>query len=215
MAKVIWDAAGERLYETGVDHGVLYVMNAGVYGVGVPWNGLVSVTESPSGAEPSPQYADNIKYLNLMSAEEFGATLEAYTYPEEFEACDGLAEAQPGVLLGQQTRSKFGLCYRTKIGNDTVGQDFGYKLHIIWGATAAPSERNYQTVNESPEAITLSWSLTTEMQSVEGYSATALVTIDSTKADTTKLAALEDLLYGTVTEDPALPSVEEVVAVFA
>ena len=196
MAKIEWDKTGERLYETGVKNGVLYVQEGGAYQKGVAWNGLTAVTESPSGAEATPLYADDIKYLNLLSAEEFGATIEAYTYPDEFAACDGSAALVDGVMIGQQARKTFGLCYRTTIGNDTDGNDHGYKLHIIYGALAAPSEKAYATINDSPEAITFSWEITTTPVNVTGAKPTASITIDSTKADPTKLAALEDILYG-------------------
>ena len=215
MAVLTWDQVGERLYETGVDHGVLYIPDAfGVYNTGFAWNGLTTVTESPSGAESSPQYADNIKYLNLVSAEEFGATIEAFTYPDEFAQCDGSAAPTPGVALGQQTRKTFGLSYRTKIGNDVSGADLGYKLHLIYGATAAPTEKAYTTINDSPEAITLSWEVTTSPVAVSGYKPTATLTVDSTKVDPTKLANLENLLYGTAGTDPSLPTPAEVIAVF-
>ena len=197
MAALTWDGSGERLYETGVDRGVLYVMSTGgTYGTGVAWNGLTGVTESPSGAEETALYADNIKYVSLYSAEEFGATIEAYTYPDEFAECDGSAELATGVTVGQQSRKTFGLCYRTLLGNDTDGQSHGYKLHLIYGATASPSEKAYATVNDSPEAITFSWEITTTPVNVTGMSPTASITIDSTKADPTCLAALEAKLYG-------------------
>ena len=205
MAKLEWDKAGEHFYETGVDHGVLYLLGeGGAYTKGVAWNGLTAVTESPSGAEATPLYADNIKYLNLMSAEEFGATIEAYTYPEEFAECDGSASIAEGVSIGQQTRKTFGLSYRTIIGND-VDNNLGYKLHLIYGALAAPSEKAYATVNDNPEAITFSWEVTTTPVSVEGFKPTATVTIDSTKCDKTKLAALEAILYGSESEEARLP----------
>lgn len=205
MAKLEWDKTGERLYETGVDHGVLYLLGeGGTYTKGVAWNGLTAVTESPSGAEATPLYADNIKYLNLMSAEEFGATIEAFTYPEEFAECDGSASIADGVSIGQQTRKTFGLSYRTVIGND-VDNNLGYKLHLIYGALAAPSEKAYATVNDNPEAITFSWEVTTTPVSVEGFKPTATVTIDSTKCDKTKLAALEAILYGSESEEARLP----------
>lgn len=195
--RIVWDKTGERLYETGIDHGVLYpVTTGGVYGAGVAWNGLTGVTESPSGAEATAIYADNIKYLSLMSAEEFGATIEAYTYPEEFGQCDGSATVAEGVTIGQQSRKTFGLCYRTVLGNDVDSNDHGYKLHIIYGAMASPSEKAYATINDSPEAITFSWEVTTTPVNVTGYKPTASLVIDSTKADATKLAALEDILYG-------------------
>lgn len=194
--KITWDKSGERYYETGVKRGVLYVMDKGAYGNGVAWNGLTAVTESPSGAEASPMYADDIKYLNLYSAEEFAATVEAYTYPDEFAECDGSAEIAPGVTIGQQKRKTFGMCYTTVLGNDTDGNDYGYKIHIIYGANAAPSEKAYATINDSPEAITMSWELSTTPVNVTGGKPTASITIDSTKANPTKLAALEDILYG-------------------
>lgn len=194
--QIVWDETGSRLYETGVDHGVLYPALAGLYPVGVAWNGLTGVTESPSGAEATPIYADNIKYLNLMSAEQFGATIEAYTYPDEFAVCDGSAEPKPGVTINQQTRKAFGLCYRTLIGNDTDGTDLGYKLHLIYGALAAPSEKAYATINDTPEAITFSWAVTTTPVIVTGFKPTASLIIDSTKADPAKLAALLVILYG-------------------
>ena len=216
MARLQWDKTGERVYESGVDHGVLYVMDGtGAYGTGVVWNGLTAVTESPSGAEPNPQYADNIKYLNLISAEEFGATIEAFTYPKEFEQCDGTASLAPGITIGQQTRKTFGFSYRTKVGNDVEGQDAGYKLHLVYGALAAPSERAYSTINDSPEAITFSWEVTTTAVAVEGHKPTAILTIDSTLVDPADLTALEDLLYGptTGTGTPKLPLPAEVMAI--
>lgn len=214
MAKLVWDKTGERFYETGVDQGVLYLLGeGGTYDTGVAWNGLVSVSESPSGAESNPQYADNIKYLNLISAEEFSATVEAFTYPAEFGECDGSAEPTPGVSIGQQTRKMFGMCYRTKIGNDTDGQDHGYKLHLIYGAQAAPSEKSYQTVNDSPEPITFSWEITTTPVNVTGYKPTASLVIDSTKVNKTKLAELEKKLYGDDSAGTAmLPLPDEVIA---
>lgn len=210
MPKLTWDASGERLYETGVKQGVLYVMNNNVYGNGVAWNGLTAITESPSGAESTPLYADDIKYLDLRSTEEFGATIEAYTYPDEFAACDGSASLADGVSIGQQARKMFGLCYRTTVGNDTDGTDHGYKLHLIYGATASPSEKAYETINDSPEAITFSWEITTTPVSVTGFKPTASITIDSTKADPTCLAALEDKLYGGESTEPTLPLPDEV-----
>lgn len=218
MTVLQWDEVGKRLYETGVDHGVLYIPNAtGVYSNGYAWNGLTTVTESPSGAESSPQYADNIKYLNLISAEEFGATIEAFTYPEEFAQCDGTALPQPGVAIGQQSRKQFGLSYRTQIGNDLAGTDHGYKLHLIYGATAAPSEKAYATINDSPEAIAFSWEVTTTPVGVAGYKPTAQLVIDSTKVTPAKLKTLEDQLYGTAgsTATAKLPLPAEVIAIFA
>ena len=218
MARLVWDKTGERVYESGVDHGVLYLPdNAGAYTNGVVWNGLTTVTESPSGAEPNPQYADNIKYLNLVSAEEFGATIEAFTYPKEFAQCDGSAELAPGVTIGQQARTTFGLSYRTKIGNDLEGQDAGYKLHLIYGAQAAPSERAYATINDSPEAITFSWEITTNPINVAGHKPTASLTIDSTEVAAAKMATIEDLLYGTTVgaEIPKLPTPDEIIAILA
>lgn len=216
MTALTWDQVGERLYETGVDRGVLYIPNgSGVYDMGVAWNGLTTVTESPSGAEASPQYADNIKYLNLVSAEEFGATIEAYTYPEEFGQCDGTAAPAAGVLLGQQGRKTFGLAYRTRVGNDLDGVDHGYKLHLIYGALAAPSEKAYSTINDSPEAITFSWEVATTPVQVEGYKPTSVIVVDSTVVDPADLANLEDILYGDVGVDPRLPLPDEVIGLFA
>lgn len=197
MSKLVWDQTGERYYETGVKQGVLYPQaTGGTYPKGVAWNGLTAVTESPSGAEATALYADDIKYLNLMSAEEFGATIEAYTYPDEFAQCDGSATLATGVSIGQQSRKAFGLCYRTTLGNDVDGNDFGYKLHIIYNALAAPSEKAYATINDSPEAITFSWEVTTTPVNVTGFKPTASITIDSTKVDKSKLASLEEILYG-------------------
>lgn len=215
MAALTWDNVGERLYETGVDHGVLYIPDAGgVYDNGVAWNGLTAVTESPTGAEATPQYADNIKYLNLVSAEEFGGTIEAFTYPDEFAQFDGMAVPTPGVVIGQQSRKAFGLCYRTRLGNDLEGTDHGYKLHLIYGAQASPSEKAYATINDSPEAITFSWEITTTPVAVEGYKPTATLTIDSTKVDEADLAALEQMLYGSEGVDPQLPLPGTVIALF-
>lgn len=207
MSKLIWDKTGERFYETGVKQGVLYPQVSGLYPKGVAWNGLTAVTESPSGAEATPMYADDIKYLNLYSAEEFAATVEAYTYPDEFAKCDGSASIATGVSIGQQTRQPFGLCYRTTVGNDTEMNDYGYKLHMIYGAMASPSEKAYATINDSPEAITFSWEVNTTPVSVAGFKPTATVTIDSTKVAAEKLAALEAILYGKdpekLSEEPA------------
>lgn len=211
MPTLVWDETGERTYETGIRKGVLYPQAAlGTYPAGVAWNGLVSVSESPSGAEPTPIYADDIKYLSLMSAEEFGATIEAYTYPKEFEACDGSASLTTGVVIGQQTRQTFGMCYRTALGNDIVGDAYGYKLHLIYGAMAAPSEKAYSTINDSPEAITFSWEVTTTPVAVTGFKPTASITIDSTKVDAEKLAALEVILYGADAVAARLPLPDEV-----
>lgn len=210
MAKLVWDKSGERYYETGVSNGVLYVADAqGTYPNGVAWNGLTAVTESPSGAEATPLYADNIKYLNLMSAEEFGATIEAYTYPDEFMECDGSASLTTGVYIGQQSRKTFGMCYRTVVGND-INNDLGYKLHLIYGAMASPSEKAYATINDSPEAITFSWEVTTTPVEVTGFKPTASITIDSTKVDAGKLAALEAVLYGGEEAEARLPLPDEV-----
>lgn len=217
MAKLKWDQIGERFYETGVDHGVLYPQKNGEYPKGVAWNGLISVTESPSGAEDNALYADNIKYLNLKSAEEFGATLECYTYPDEWAACNGESDLVPGVTLSQQRRNTFGLSYRTKVGNDTDGEDHGFKIHLIYGGSAAPSERSYSTVNDSPEAITFSYEITTTPVPVSGKDGTgkpfkpvAAITIDSTKVKAEKMAALEAILYGTeaTTGDSPTPGTE-------
>lgn len=207
--RIVWDKVGERFFETGLDRGVLFPMgNNSQYGDGVAWNGLTAVNESPSGAEANPQYADNIKYLNLMSAEDFGATVEAYTYPPEFEACDGTAEIAPGVTIGQQARKVFGLSYRTLIGNDVDGQEHGYKIHLIYGAQASPSEKNRQTVNDSPEAVAFSWEVSTTPVDVPGFKPTAHLTIDSTKTDPDKLKAFEDILYGKdATSEPSVEAV--------
>lgn len=210
MPKLIWDATGERVYETGVRNGVLYPMVEGVYPKGVVWNGLTAVTESPSGAESTPLYADDIKYLNLISAEEFGATVEAYTYPEEFAECDGSATLVKGVTIGQQPRKTFGMSYRTVIGNDVNNESHGYKLHLIYGAVATPSEKAYSTINDSPEAITFSWELTTTPVNVTGFKPTACLTIDSTLVDKEKLTALEDILYGTQEAEARLPLPDEI-----
>lgn len=217
MAKIVWDKAAEHFYETGVDHGVLYPQKStGDYDKGVPWNGLTAVTETPSGAEATDLYADNIKYLSLLSAETFSATIEAYYYPDEFAVLDGSAELTDGVNIGQQARSAFGLCYRTQKGNDVKGSDFGYKLHIIYGAKASPSEKAYTTINDSPEAITFSWELNTTPVAVNGFKPTALLTIDSSIGET-KMKAIEDVLYGTdegggsgSAKDPRLPLPDEI-----
>lgn len=217
MAQLQWHQVGERIYETGVDRGVLYIPNSsGVYDDGVAWNGLVNVSESPTGAEATPQYADNIKYLNLVSREEFEATLEAFTYPDEFAQFDGSAEAQPGLLFGQQPRGSFGLCYRTLLGDDVVATELGYKLHLVYGALAAPTEKSYATVNETPEAITFSWDITTTPVEVSGYAPTAIVVVDSTKVGATELEALEQILYGedgTPGAAPRLPLPEELITI--
>jgi hypothetical protein len=215
MTALVWDQVGERLYETGVDHGVLYIPDpSGDYINGVAWNGLTTVTESPSGAAANPQYADNIKYLNLISAEEFGATIEAFTYPDEFAECDGTALPGPGLTVGQQSRKQFGLCYRTRVGNDVDGTDHGYKLHLIYGAQAAPSEKAYATINDSPEAIAFSWDITTSPVPVQDLKPTALLTVDSSKVDSDALAELEDILYGSGSVDARLPLPDEVIDLF-
>lgn len=210
MAKLVWDKTGEHLYETGVKHGVLYPINNGAYGNGVVWNGLTAVTESPEGAEATPLYADDIKYLNLMSAEDFGGTIEAYTYPDEFAECDGSAELVPGVIINQQSRKSFGFCYTTTVGNDTVGNDYGYKIHIVYGALASPSEKENATINDSPEAVTFSWEFTTTPVSVTGFKPTSHLVIDSTKIDAKKLAALEAVLFGSDSEEARLPLPDEI-----
>lgn len=216
MTRLLWDQVGEREYETGVDRGVLYLPDAaGAYNSGFAWNGLVTVTESPSGADASPQYADNIKYLNLVAAEQFGGTIEAFTYPDEFAQCDGTAEPTPGVKLGQQPRKTFGLCYRTVLGNDVDGTDHGYKLHLVYGALAAPSEKAYGTINDTPSAITFSWGISTTPVDVVGHKPTALMTVDSTTVDVAALTQLEDILYGTAGGDPRLPLPAEVIALFS
>lgn len=215
MTKLNWDVQGERYYETGVSKGVLYPFKEGKYKTGVPWNGLTAVTESPSGAEPTPLYADNIKYLNLLSNEEFAATVEAYTYPDEFAECDGSAEIAVGVSAGQQKRIPFGMSYVTKIGNDTDGQDHGYKIHLIYGALAAPTQKSYATVNDNPEAITFSWELSTTPVEVPNLKPTACITIDSTKVDPVKLKKIEDKLYGTESEEATLPTPTELAALIA
>ena len=213
MSKIKWDQTGERYYETGVSKGVLYPYANNAYANGVAWNGLINVSESPEGAEATPLYADNIKYLNLMSAEEFKATIEAYTYPDEFAACNGEASLEQGVSIGQQKRSQFGLSYQTKIGND-VDSELGYKIHLVYGALAAPSEKAYATVNDSPEAITFSWEISTTPVEVPGFKPTASLVIDSTKVDPTKLAEFEKKLYGDDTNEAALPLPSEVAALF-
>ena len=224
MSKIKWDKTGERLYETGVKNGVLYPQSSeGTYPKGYAWNGLTAVTESPSGAEVTPLYADDIKYLNLLSNEEFGATIEAYTYPDEFAQCDGSASIATGVTIGQQKRTPFGLSYKTTLGNDVDGNDYGYKLHLIYGALAAPSEKGFSTINDSPEAITFSWEVSTTPVSVDGFKPTASVVIDSTKVNEAKLAALEEILYGkdpTSPEavdgvEPRLPLPDEIAEIFA
>ena len=211
MSKLVWDQSGKRLYETGVDHGVLYpIQTGGVYSKGVAWNGLTAVTESPSGADVNDIYADNMKYLGLVGAEKFGATVEAYTYPDEFAECDGSVELVKGATIGQQNRKVFGMVYRTVIGNAVDGNEHGYKLHLIYGATAAPSEKAYNTINEDPEAITFSWELSTTPVNVTGHKPTASLTIDSTKADPTKLAELEKILFGDTETEPRLPLPDEI-----
>lgn len=214
MSKLVWDNTGERLYETGVDRGVLYPIQAdNTYSHGVAWNGLSAVNESPSGAEASPVFADNIKYLNLMSAEEFGCGIEAYMYPDEFAECDGSAAITTGVYIGQQNRKVFGFSYRTLIGNDVVGTDYGYKIHLVYGCQASPSEKNNSTVNDSPEAAAMSWDVTTTPVNVTGFKPTAHLYIDSTKVDKQKLAALEAILYGSEDTEAKLPLPDEVLSI--
>ena len=211
MAKLVFDAVGSRFFETGVKNGVLFVQGEnGEYENGVVWNGLTAVTESPSGAEATPLYADDMKYVVLYSTEEFGATIEAYTYPEEFEQCDGSAQLGAGITIGQQQRKSFGLVYKTVIGNDVQGQDLGYKIHIIYGAKAAPSEKAFATINDSPEAVTFSWEVSTVPVPVEGHRPTSTLVIDSTKVDTEKLAAIEDKLFGSEAEESTLPLPDEI-----
>lgn len=217
MPVLEWDQVGERFYETGVDHGVLYIPDvSGVYATGVAWNGLTAVTESPTGAEATALYADNIKYLNLYSYEEFGATIEAYTYPPEFDEFDGLAAPSDGVAVGQQPRKMFGLSYRSRLGNDVSGTEYGYKLHLVYGCTASPSEKAYATINDSPEAITFSWAVTTIPQPITGYKPTSLIVINSMLVDPDNLTALQTELYGDATTGVAnLPTPDEVLAIFA
>lgn len=215
MATLTWDVQGERYYETGVSKGVLYPFKEGKYSKGVAWNGLTAVNESPSGAEPTPLYADNIKYLNLLSNEEFAATVEAYMYPDEFAECDGSAELAVGVSVGQQKRIPFGLSYVTKLGNDADGQDHGYKIHLIYGALAKPTQKNYATINDSPEAITFSWELSTTPVAVPNMKPTACITIDSTKVTPENLKKIEDKLYGRDTEEATLPTPAELAALIA
>ena len=216
MSRLTWDNTGERLFETGVKNGVLYpIQTDGKYTKGVAWNGLISVTESPSGAEATALYADDIKYVNLLSNEEFGATIEAYTYPDEFAECDGSGTLAEGVLLGQQQRKVFGLCYRTTIGNDVDGNDHGYKLHLVYGCLAAPSEKAYSTINDNPDAITFSWEVTTTPVNVTGFKPTSQITIDSTKVANEKMTAIEALLYGSEEKEPSLPLPDELAAVLS
>ena len=216
MSKIVWDAIGDHIFETGVRNGVLYLKGAeGAYDTGVAWNGLTSVSESPEGAEPTDLYADDIKYLSLMSAENFKATIEAYTYPVEFEECDGSATIANGVVIGQQSRKPFGLCYRTSIGNDTDGNEHGYKLHIVYGCQASPSEKQYSTINDSPDAVTFSWEVSTTPVNVTGKKPAATLIIDSTKADKSKLTALEAILYGSEEAEPRLPMPDEIAALMA
>mgnify|MGYP003486134147 FL=1 len=210
MPRLTWDDLGKRFYETGVKQGVLYPQVGGAYPKGVAWNGLTAVTESPSGAEPTPLYADDIKYLELTSNEEFGCTIEAYTYPDEFKACNGEATLAEGVTIGQQTRVPFGFCYKTVLGNDEKKNDYGYKLHLVYGATASVSEKAFQTINDSPEAITFSWEVTTTPVAVNGFKPTAILTIDSTTIDPAKLTALEDILYGKDEAEARLPLPDEI-----
>lgn len=212
--RIVWDDIGEKIYESGVSQGVLYKMGTDAYENGVAWNGLTSITESPDGAEATDLYADNIKYASMRSAETFGGTIEAYHYPDEFEECDGTAELAPGVTIGQQARKSFGLCYRTEIGNDK-SSEAGYKLHLVYGATASPSEKAYETINDSPDAITFSWEFDTTPVSVTGHKATSLLVIDSTKCDATKLKAIEDKLYGTASDEATLPLPDEIIEMLA
>lgn len=216
MAKLTWDDTGKKIYETGVDRGVLYPITTGTtYGTGIPWNGLTAVNESPSGAESNPQYADNIKYLDLTSAEEFGFTIEAFTYPVEFEECDGSAQLAEGVTIGQQTRKMFGFSYRSLVGNDTQGTDYGYKIHLVYGCKASPSEKSRSTVNDSPEAITFSWEITTTPVNVNGHKPTSHLVVDTTVAEATKVTALETKLYGDASAGtPTLPMPDEVYTMF-
>lgn len=213
MSKLVWDALGERYYETGVKQGVLYPQVAGKYSKGVAWNGLTAITESPSGAEATPLYADDIKYLELFSTEEFGGTIEAFTYPDEFKACIGEAELTAGVSIGQQTRTAFGLCYRTVLGNDTEKDAHGYKLHLVYGAMASVAEKAYATVNDSPEAVAFSWEFTTTPVEVKDHKPTSIVVIDSTKVNAEKLAALEAILYGSEEEEPRMPLPDELITI--
>lgn len=215
MSKIIFDNTGEKIYETGVDHCVLFVRDGNAYKTGVAWNGITAINESPSGAEATPIYADNIKYLNIVSGEDFGATIEAYTYPDEFTECDGSAEIIEGVKIGQQTRKPFALCYRTLIGNDVAGTGHGYKLHFIYNAQAAVSAKNYKTINESPEAMSFSWEISTTPEVVEGFKPTATVTVDSTKVEAQKLKALEDKIYGSESSEPTMPTISEIVSLLS
>lgn len=213
MTKVLWDQTGERRFEQGVDRGVLYIPNNGVYDMGYAWNGLTGVTEAPSGAEASSVYADNIKYLSLVAAEEFGGTIEAFTYPDQFGQCDGTAAPATGLTIGQQARKPFGFSYRTLVGNDVAGSELGYKIHLVYGALAAPSEKPYSTVNDSPEAVGFSWTFTTSPVGVTGYKPTAILTIDSTKVSASALTNIENAIYGTVGTEPRLPLPDEIIAI--
>lgn len=215
MPKLTWDDTGKRSYETGVQNGVLYLIDEdGKYSNGVAWNGLIGITESPSGAEPNPKYADNIKYLNMISKEEFAATIEAYTYPDEFAECDGSVSAKKGVMIGQQSRKTFGLCYKTLKGNDVDGNELGYKLHLIYGAVASPSDKAYETINDSPDAITFSWEITTTPVEVTDYKHTASITIDSTLVASSELTSLEEVLYGNETDGASLPLPDDIIEMF-
>ena len=214
MTVLTWDRTGERLYETGVDRGVLYIPNNGIYDTGYAWNGLTAVTESPSGAEPTALYADNIKYLTLMSAEDYGITIEAYTFPVQFALCDGTAEASTGVFVGQQPRKPFGFSWRTRLGNDVSGSDFGYKIHLVWGGMASPAEKAFETINDTPDAITFSWEVSTNPVAASGFKPVASMTIDSTKVNAAALTQLENALYGTDGSAPRLPLPDEVIAMF-
>lgn len=211
MPRIVWDAETQKTFETGVSNGVHYMQDKdGKYVHGVAWNGLTGVTQSPSGADANALWADNIKYLNLRAAEEFGATVEAYTYPKQFGECDGSVEIVPGVTIGQQNRKKFGLSYKTIFGNDTEGEDYGYKIHMIYNCDAAPSEKAYSTKNDSPDAINFSWELSTTPVNVTGYKPTAHMEITSTDLNSEFLAKIEDILYGTDTEDPRMPLPDEI-----
>lgn len=215
MSALVWDQAGEHLYETGVSKAVLYPYSDGAYGTGVAWNGVTAVNENPSGAEANAFYADNIKYLNLLSTEEFEFTIEAYTYPDEFAECDGSIAVGTGVYIGQQPRKTFGFSYQTKVGNDEDNDDYGYKIHIVYGCLAAPSGKEYSTINDSPEPTTMSWDVTTTPVEVTGYKPTASIVIDSTTVDSTVLSSIEDLLYGTSSAEPSIPTPDTLIGLLS